>query len=62
MVVFDRLKKPDKGNGTTALVNHWKNLKSTDKVPFALQLKMDRVPASCLSQRAMPRPTPCITP
>ena len=42
MVVFDRLKKLDKDNGTTDHVNHWKNLKSIDKVALALQLKVDR--------------------
>ena len=42
MVVLDRLKELDSDNGTTDHVNHWKNLKGTEKVAFALQLKVDR--------------------
>ena len=42
MVVLDRLRKLDKDSGTTDHVDHWKKLKGTDKVAFALQLKVDR--------------------
>ena len=42
MVALDRLKNFDKDNGTTVHVDHWKNLQGTDKVAFALQLKVDR--------------------
>ena len=42
MVVLDRLKKLDKDNGTTDHANHWNNLKGTDNMAFALQLKVDR--------------------
>jgi len=62
MVVLGRLKKLDKDNGTTDNVNYWKNQKGTDKTALALQFKVGRMPASCLSQRAMPRPTPRRTP
>ena len=47
MVVLDSLKKLDKENEADH-VNHWKNLKSTDKVAFALQLKLDK-DANCMS-------------
>ena len=41
MAVLDKLQKLDKDSGTDH-VNHWQNLKSTDKVSFALQLKLDK--------------------
>ncbi len=40
MAVLDRLKKLGKANGTDH-VDNWMNLESTDKVAFALQLKVD---------------------
>ena len=39
---MDRLRKLDKDNGTTGLVNHWKNLNGTDNMEFALQLKVGK--------------------
>ena len=42
MAVLDRLKKLDKDNGTTDHVNHWKLLKGTDRLEFAVQLKVGR--------------------
>ena len=42
MAVLDRLTKLDKDNGTTDHVNRWEVLKGTDKLAFALQLKLDR--------------------
>ena len=64
MAVLDKLKKLDKANGTTDHMNHWQSLKGTDKVAFALQLKVDKdanfmTAAESHGQTQTPQTTQC---